>query len=71
MNRLSRKLRELETNVAPLHIEEGSTRLSPYCMSEAERQIHATAVPILQSLKAKAEHASEMHKRTPSANIDV
>lgn len=71
MNRLSRKLRELETNVAPLHIEEGSTRLSPYCMSDAERQIHAAAVPILQSLKAKAERASEMHKQNPSANVDV
>lgn len=72
MNPLSRKLRELETNnVAPLHIEEGSTRLSPYCMSDAERDIHAAALPILQSLKAKAERASEMLEQNPSVDVDV
>jgi hypothetical protein len=72
VNTLSRKLRELEiNNVAPLHIEEGSTRLSPYCMSDAERELHSAALQIMQSLKTKAERASEMLKQNPGADVDV
>lgn len=71
MNRLSKKLRELETNIAPIHIKKGTSRLSSECMGDAEREIHAAAVPILQSLKAKAERASEMLKQNPGANVDI
>ena len=71
MNLLSKKLRELEAKVAPLHIEKGSTKLASQCMSDAEYEIHNAASLILQRLKAKAERASETLKQNTSANVDV
>ncbi|HDQ06573.1 MAG TPA: hypothetical protein ENN36_07625 [Candidatus Bathyarchaeota archaeon] len=71
MNRLSKKLRELETNIAPIHIKKGTSRLSSECMSDAEQEIHSVAASILKRLKAKAERASEMLEHNPSANVDI
>lgn len=48
MNGLSRKLRKLEDNVAPAHIEWGSTRISFDDMDQTEREVHFRAQKIVE-----------------------
>ena len=48
MSVLNKRLRKLEDNVAPAHIEWGSTRLSFDDLSETEREVHFRARKIVE-----------------------
>jgi len=69
MRATSRKLHELENHIVDFKVEDGSTILSPQCMSSGEIELHNKAVKLMELRRDFAKELCKKLERDPEADV--